>query len=272
MKFKTRSLCLSDYTLIDGVHRLFEASNKSVLIDIRTSLLHEVSEYIQTPINTLEPLHTQIDINDVTSIRLHLVNFLNSTKYNWTRIEDLLSADNVHHMIGPDYLLQKKINISIQMPGDAASTLAMHSDCISGDSPWQLNLWIPLTKVMGTSSIYLVSTTESINILDKLGKLDELNTKSLAGYTELSELMNACDKEYIKEEFGMLSIIHPGVLHGNDVNTTDNTRVSLNIRIKSIFRPDIQKDHPDRGVGSYYQLSNLSSQYLFSKKLTKYVG
>jgi len=270
MRFESCSTKLTQYTTIDGVHRIFETSNREILARINSSLLEQLSSYFNKPLQRLDALHHNIKYDKINAARIHLFNYLNSGQFIWPDIVKALCADHLSHMIGPDYLLQKKVNLSIQMPNDASSTLAMHSDCISGDSPWQMNVWIPLTEASGTSSMYLVSMSESISVLDKLMKLEGLSKKSITAYREATNIMQSCNKTFISAQPGKILIFHPGALHGNEINTTDTTRFSLNIRVKSLFTPDSNSDHPDRGAGSYYGLGNQSEQCQFSQKLEQY--
>ena len=41
-------------------------------------------------------------------------------------------------------MMQKNINLSLQFPNDETSLLLIHSDVWSGDSAYEINLWLPL--------------------------------------------------------------------------------------------------------------------------------
>ena len=53
-------------------------------------------------------------------------------------------------------MMQKNINLSIQFPNDDSSLLPIHSDVWSGDSPHEINLWIPLVDCYKTKSMYIL--------------------------------------------------------------------------------------------------------------------
>ena len=61
--------------------------------------------------------------------------------------------------------LQKKVNLSIQLPKDDSSLLPVHSDVWQGDSPYELVLWIPLVNCAKTKSMYILP--KQINGADK---------------------------------------------------------------------------------------------------------
>ena len=53
--------------------------------------------------------------------------------------------------------MQKKINLSIQLPKDKDSLLDLHSDIYAGESPFQVVVWIPLVDVYDTKSMFLLN-------------------------------------------------------------------------------------------------------------------
>ena len=50
--------------------------------------------------------------------------------------------------------MQKQINLSIMMPKDTSSNISLHVDTHSGESPFQVVMWLPLTDVYGTRHVY----------------------------------------------------------------------------------------------------------------------
>ena len=72
---------------------------------------------------------------------------------------------------------------------------------------------------------------------------------------------------FIKMKFGQILLFNPAILHGNLINHTNKTRVSLNVRLKSFFSPDASPKNPDRKFGSYYKILNISDNTKFNLKL-----
>ena len=67
-------------------------------------------------------------------------------------------------------MIQTKLNLSIQMPNDETSVLDIHSDCWSADSPFQLNVWIPMTKAYKTNSMFILNKDLSLKYFKELSK------------------------------------------------------------------------------------------------------
>ena len=69
-------------------------------------------------------------------------------------------------IVGNELVMQKKINLSIQLPEDQDSLLAVHSDVWSGDSPFEVVVWLPLVNCFRTKSMYILPAN-SINQFNK---------------------------------------------------------------------------------------------------------
>ncbi len=46
--------------------------------------------------------------------------------------------------------MQLRVNLSIQMPEDESSLLPVHADTWSGDSPYEVVVWLPLVDCYDT--------------------------------------------------------------------------------------------------------------------------
>ena len=51
--------------------------------------------------------------------------------------------------------MQRKINLSIQMPEDDSALLPVHSDVWSGCSPFEVVVWTPLVDCKSTQSMFV---------------------------------------------------------------------------------------------------------------------
>ena len=206
----------------------------------------------------LSMLHEIIDSSNVNKARLEAFNSINST--NWSQLFKTEMLDHVTSLIGPDLAIQRKINLSIQLPGDYSSILTAHTDCNSGDSPYQLNIWIPLTNCFDTNSMFVLDETRSELYYASLSdQSDSTNSKP-----EMSDFLKIDEGDYI--------IFPPSLIHGNQLNETKQTRVSLNFRVKSLFSPDLPQAPPDRRFGTYYKTWNTSRQFEWANKVFSFMA
>ena len=163
---------------------------------------------------------------------------------NWKELIKETLGKYYRPILGADILIQTKLNLSIQIPDDRNSVLGLHSDCNSGDSPFQINLWIPITDSESSNSMFILSKKTSLEYLPILFSKQKNFTQDKEPIPE--------EKDFITAKKGDLILFNPLLLHGNVKNKTNSTRISINVRLKSIFSPD--GDSPDRRAGTYHEV------------------
>ena len=220
-----------------------------------------LSSYLDHEIKNLSLLHTCLDIARVNDARLHLYHQLNN-KFDWKPCILECVGSVLFELIGADIMLQTRINVSIQLPNDHSSVLPMHSDCVSGDSPWQLNIWLPLTPSIQHNSMFLYSQADT---LDYIKCIKSSNSNH---FSDPETSLNS-QRFWVEASESDVLIFNPAVLHGNSLNTTPYTRVSLNVRVKSLFAPDALNDNPDRKACTYYQPYKISDNTAFAMNLNE---
>ena len=137
--------------------------------------------------------------------------------------------------------MQVKVNLSIQFPEDVSSLLPIHADTWSGDSPFEVVVWIPLVNCFKTKSMYILPPEENI-------KLDK-NFKAIAG-NHSEDLYKAVQEkvEWIKIDYGEVMLFNNALPHGNRTNLENETRWSMNCRFKGVFSP-----YWDKKIGSFFE-------------------
>ena len=78
-------------------------------------------------------------------------------------------------------------------------------------------------------------------------------------YENLLDLSSTYEKYFLDCKDGDILAFCPLVLHGNTINRETYTRVSINIRLKSIYAPDSCYGNVDRENGTYYKIGNISA-------------
>ena len=111
-----------------------------------------------------QKLHKYINKKKLNEIRLSVVNGINSDK-KFYKSYYRSATEMLDGLVGNEIAIQKKINISIQIPNDEKSMLPMHSDIYAGESPFEVVVWIPLTNVKKSShSMFITSPKENPKI------------------------------------------------------------------------------------------------------------
>ncbi|MBT3586363.1 MAG: hypothetical protein HN509_15760 [Halobacteriovoraceae bacterium] len=185
-------------------------------------LRQEVLSFSSDPIDNLSTIHQKISTSDINNYRMDMIRKINAK-------EDLrekyyqLGKTHLDIIVGNELAIQKNINLSIQMPGDETSTMALHRDCEAGNSPFEVVLWIPLTDSFASNSIQMQARNE--------GQLKALTVP-----------------------YGNGLVFSHSLLHGNLVNKESKTRVSINLRFKSLWAP-----YGNKGLGESFLPLNMKA-------------
>lgn len=145
-------------------------------------------------------------------------------------------------LVGNELAMQNKVNMSVQQPDDESSVLPMHSDIWTGDSPFQVVLWVPLTDASETNSMFFLPPIAS----------REARSRVASGeFKSMDQIENAYRSQLITMAipYGKFLIFDSGCLHGNVLNETKTARWSINCRFTGLLTPFT---NPERRLGTYY--------------------
>lgn len=194
----------------------------------------------------LNDLHHYVLPFEINSFRLNILSSLNNQ--SWVRpafyclVRGLLDK-----LVGNELVMQNRLNLSIQMPGDTTSLLPVHSDTWSGDSPYEAVVWLPLVDCYRTKSMYILPPEKSQELYKNFSKLNVKNSESLYKLIEK-------DLQWIDIKEGEVLIFNQNLPHGNRVNEENETRWSINCRFKSIFSP-----YADKKIGEFFEPINIKA-------------
>ena len=167
------------------------------------------------------------DLNKITDIR---------QRYFW------LARQSLSTLVGNELAMQNKVNMSVQQPDDESSVLPMHSDTWTGDSPFQVVLWVPLTDASDTNSMFFLPPNES---------RDARRRVAAGEFKSMDQIENAYRPQLITMivPHGKVLIFDSSCLHGNVLNETKTARWSINCRFTGLLTPFT---NPERRLGAYY--------------------
>ena len=151
-----------------------------------------------------------------------------------------IAKQQLEILCGNELAMQRKVNLSVQMPQDDSSLLPIHSDVWSGDSPYEINLWVPLVNCFKTKSMYILKKKHNQNFFKAMKRGKYKSSKQIFNLIK-SKL------EFINIKYGEFLIFDQTLPHGNIVNTEQETRWSMNCRFKSIFSP-----YGDKKIGEFF--------------------
>lgn len=237
-------MTLSEEFLAKGIVKI-AVEHKGCLDMIKVILIENVGNLSRLPesmcqavfndFNKILPLE-RLELN---TARLRLIAAINEERKYLKRNYVALAQNALNELVGNELVMQRNINLSIQLPGDDSSLLPVHCDTWSGDSPYEVVLWVPLVDCYGTNSMFFC---------DK--QVSEEVAKNLSQYKDSEALYKAIEPHvtFMDVKYGEALIFTQNIMHGNRINTTNETRWSLNCRFKSLFSP-----YSDKKLGEFFE-------------------
>ena len=154
MEHFLESLSEQSNKFINEGYLIFDVEDKQLLESIASNFKSYLSEEYDIDIKEFSKIHEFIDVKKLNELRLGFFKKINN-KNDFSKIYLKLGKNIMHELVGSELAGNKTVNFSIQLPNDETSILGIHSDTFSGESEFQINLWIPLTNSFETNSMFI---------------------------------------------------------------------------------------------------------------------
>jgi sporadic carbohydrate cluster 2OG-Fe(II) oxygenase len=190
--------------------------------------------------DSLDKTHENISIEELNTFRLEVIKEINEQP--WMRDAYYqIAKPYLDILVGNELAMQLRVNLSIQMPGDESSLLPVHADTWSGDSPYEVVVWLPLVDCYDTKSMYLLPPKASNNLS---------NNFKLHAQGDSEQIFSVIKDEvkWMKVNYGEVLVFNQIYPHGNVLNKENETRWSMNCRFKSLFSP-----YKDKKIGEFFE-------------------
>jgi sporadic carbohydrate cluster 2OG-Fe(II) oxygenase len=186
----------------------------------------------------LNAIHAHVDVASLNALRLAVIEGVNAEP--WLRpLYFRLARSALFTLVGSELAMQRRVNLSVQLPEDRSSLLPLHADVWSGDSPFEVVVWLPLVDCFATKSMFIASPQANAKWAPRL-----------AEFRSTEELYQAAssDLEFVDIEYGQVMVFDQTLMHGNRVNIEPETRWSMNCRFKGVFTP-----YADKRIGEFFE-------------------
>jgi sporadic carbohydrate cluster 2OG-Fe(II) oxygenase len=237
MNFLSNDEKILEKEFIDQGYIIRDVANKDALGKIQKFTIEKLS---RKGGDSLDKTHESISINELNTFRLEVIKDIN--EQSWLREAYYqIAKPYLDILVGNELAMQLRVNLSIQMPGDESSLLPVHADTWSGDSPYEVVVWLPLVDCYDTKSMYFLPPKASNNLSHNFKLHAQGDSEDL-----FSVIKN--DVEWIKVNYGEVLVFNQTYPHGNVVNEENETRWSMNCRFKSLFSP-----YKDKKIGEFFE-------------------
>ncbi len=222
---------------VDDTDSLAFISNtlKNIILNFSNLKSKNVSED-----NILENIHKHIDYNDLNHFRIYCINEI-SKNHDVKAAYYKIFKKYADIIIGNELAMQKKINLSIQIPNDKSSILNVHADTWSGDSAFETVCWLPMVDCLNSMCMFILPEYNYSHFEKKYAESKNKNSDYL--YDSIKKYL-----KWVDINFGELLVFNQNLPHGNIVNIEKNTRWSFNCRFKGIFTP-----YKDKKIGEFFE-------------------
>lgn len=241
---ETDELLLGEKFLRDG-HVIVPAEDVDGLTRIRDLVASETRAFAgiadDVPAeHLLNHIHRQLPMRDLNALRLKVISALRTAEWFRPTYFRLVRAA-LFELVGNELAMQRGIGLSVQLPADDSSLLAIHADTWDGDSPYEVVVWVPLVDCFRTKSMYLVPPAADREVQARLAEFQDQGAEAL--YHAVAD-----DARFLDVPFGSVLIFSQTLMHGNRVNREDETRWSMNCRFKSVMSP-----YADKRLGEFFE-------------------
>ena len=212
---------------------------------LRDKFIALVAEVLDPGVGTkpeeiLNLIHESVPVAELNEFRLKIIRGFNSLE-NTREIYFRVARPYLETLVGNELAMQLRINLSIQFPGDESSLLQVHADTWSGDSPFEVVVWLPLVDCYSTKAMYILPPEKSAVLSREF--IDRAGTCSEDLYQSIKN-----DVKWLEVRYGEVLVFDQALPHGNRVNEESETRWSMNCRFKGVFTP-----YGDKKIGEFFE-------------------
>ena len=242
--FADAEVSLCDRFMEQG-HVVLPAEDRGALDSIRARAAALAADHLglappSVPGDLLDHIHRHVDGTNLNALRLHVIRGLNKepdTRHSYF----VLARRALEMIVGNELAMQKRLNLSVQLPDDDSSLLPVHADSWAGDSPFEIVLWVPLVDCRRTKSMFLLPPAIDA---ERQARLAQFSGRSSE---DLFESMRD-EVIFLDVPFGSILLFSPNIMHGNRINREGTTRWSLNCRFKALLAP-----YGDKRLGEFFE-------------------
>jgi hypothetical protein len=229
MSFLSNSEKKLSQKFLEKGYIISKVEDRNSLKVILNLVLRSIHKIIKDKKINLNNIHNLLPVDQLNEFRLGIINDINKNPI--LRLHYFKLARNLlYSLAGNELMMQKNINLSIQFPNDKNSLLPIHSDVWSGDSAYEINLWVPLVNCYKTKSMYILENKYNNNFLKKM------KSAKIKSSDDIFRIVKNKIR-WLDVNYGECLIFNQGLPHGNVINQESETRWSMNCRFKSIFSP-----------------------------------
>lgn len=231
--------------------------NKGFIFNEKSHLEKELKTLTSIKDITLETYHLyNFDENQHIETRYKLMKFLHKTGFHMK-----LAMENLpwfKEIIGRDLSIQQFPYLRVAKPNSIKDNIGFHRDTWYGTLACEISVLVPFTRMSKDNTLSL--EPGSYKFPDQKYKYEKHVSKEVqkgsvmhqAGIPYMSNILknrDMCDLHPIPIDVGQILIFNLAVLHGQEINSSDHTRFSMDFRMVNTLENLMKKVN---GEQKYY--------------------
>ena len=190
--------------------------------------------------DVLNHIHRQVPVAELNTFRLKIIRGFNAIE-EFRQMYFRVARPYLETLVGNELAMQLRVNLSIPFPGDHTSLLPVHADTWSGDSPFEVVVWLPLVDCYRTKAMYILPPLAAADLSQQF--VERAGNSSEDLYRSMQD-----EVKWLEVRYGEVLVFDQALPHGNRVNEESETRWSMNCRFKGVFTP-----YGDKKIGEFFE-------------------
>ena len=219
---------------------------------------------------SLKDYHHFVENDDQhIDIHLELLQFIHESQIYLEVLTENLAV--FESLLGPDLDAQVEPHLRIARPGKYQDNIGFHSDIDYGNTSYEMSCVIALNKMNEEGALKVLPSSHAQRLFatvaienEKAPKGSKLN--KLGVPYQFKKIVDESYKEEmlpIPMNCGEVLCFNLGVVHGQEVNLSEDTRWTIDVRLKNILAPTNTRE-------GYYKPFSKSPMTLAAEKFIKH--
>lgn len=224
---------------------IFDPAGQQLISEIRSSLVARLNSQWHLGITTLEQYHIGVvEDNRHTEIQNDLSKWLHESSLVVQLVATQLNF--LRSVVALDLHIQKYPYLRIARPGNQQDNIGIHRDTHYGSSPYELSIHIPFTDHGVAGSLGYIPGSHTLSDRElpytqaNSSDVEKGSVKHKLGFLYAPKPMDENVKRQvapIHTKVGEALMFCLGLVHGQEVNRSDVTRFSTDIRVVNSLAP-----------------------------------
>jgi len=220
-------------------------ANQAALDWMRSQFVRLINDSIgckngESPEDLLNQIHQRLPVEQLNIFRMKIIREFNAIE-EFREMYFKVARPFLEDLVGNELSMQLRINLSIQFPQDSSSLLPVHADTWSGDSPFEVVVWLPLVDCYRSKAMYILPPSAATDL-----NKDFVNRAGSSSENLFQSIRK--DVKWLDLKYGQVLLFNQALPHGNRINQESESRWSMNCRFKSVFTP-----YGDKKLGEFFE-------------------